>query len=63
MTGEEATENSSGCLFGIATRKAPDRLLRVAVTLEEAIYLTQDPSRIAVECRSLRSARWKEALA
>ncbi len=55
VTGTEATEGSTNCLFGVADRRRPNRLLRVAVTWAEASYLANDSSRMAVECKSVRA--------
>jgi hypothetical protein len=56
ITGQLASSGSTGCLFGISDARRPGRLLRVAVTWEEAAYLAGDASRVVVECRVLRAA-------
>lgn len=38
------------CIFGIATQKNPNRLLRATISWDEAMYLTEKSNRVIVEC-------------
>lgn len=59
--GTEATEKSSGCAFGILSTKT-NRLLRGAITYDEAKFLTTCPSRYAAELRLRSKELWRDAI-
>lgn len=58
IIGKDATKDSKNCIFGILSLKT-GKLLRAAVTFEEADWLCQDSSRRVVECFSKNSIKWK----
>lgn len=55
---DEATKESSNCIFGIVNKKN-GKLLRAASTYEEAKLLSDDVSRYVAECRARRMEKWK----
>lgn len=59
--GPEASNSSSGCVFGILSSKT-HRLLRGAITYEEAAFLTTCSSRYAAELRLQAKELWREAI-
>ena len=61
VVGQEASPTSTGCIFGILDLRK-GRLLRAAVSFQEAAYLSQDPSRMATECRVRAAERWRPPL-
>lgn len=61
VVGPRLESACSGCLFGVVSVRRPGRLLRVAVTWEEALYLAgEDPvetERVVVACWMRRGRR------
>lgn len=47
---KEFNGEADNWIYGIISKKNSSRLLRATVSFEEAKYLTQDDSRIIVEC-------------
>lgn len=60
---KEFNGEADNWIYGIVSKKNSSRLLRATVSFEEAKYLTQDDSRIIVECviRKLQKIEWKKS--
>jgi len=58
VVGNEATPDSTGCVFGIVDRRK-GLLLRAATTYEEAAFLCEDDSRYVAECRARRMEKYE----
>lgn len=59
VIGPEATPESTNCAFGIVDRRK-GKLLRAAVTYEEAAFLCGDGSRYVAECRARRMEKYQD---